>query len=61
MKHIAFFVIVATIYALFFLHESYRKPMYIFNTLQENDYNTTIAKIILFFMCALSFIGGLIQ
>jgi hypothetical protein len=61
MKHVVFFVIVAIIYSLFFLHESYRKPMYIFNTLQENDYNTKIAKTILFIMCVLSFIGGLIQ
>jgi hypothetical protein len=61
MKYIAFFVIVAIVYVLFFIHENYRKPIYIYNTWQENDQDTTIARAIIIIMCILSFIGGLLH
>ena len=61
MNHIIFFVIVAIVYVLFFVHENYRKPIYIYNTWQENNENTTIARAIVIVMCVLSFIGGLLH
>jgi ABC-type sulfate transport system permease component len=61
MNHIIFFVIVAIVYVLFFVHENYRKPIYIYNTWQENDEDTKIARAIVIVMCILSFIGGLLH
>jgi len=61
ITHIIFFIIVATVYVLFFIHEDYRKPIYIYNTWQDDDQNKSIAKAVVILMCVLSFIGGLIQ
>jgi len=59
--NIIFFLIVAIVYCLFFLHENYRKPIYVYKMLQENEEHTLIARIIIIVMCVLSFFGGLVM